>query len=330
MSHRDSDSKLRHSKFDREPSPKRYRRDGKQDRERDRDRDRERERGSERGRDRDRVTTNGGGGAGGDQNPIDRDQRNLPPPPHSKQESVGAGDKKSNDHQEPPKHSAQPPRSRSYYQHAERGNTEQVGRSAGRREAGGKAFAQSKENSERVETSQSREQRDEKSQAKLDDNLHRRDGSPERKDDPPSNTRKRPAFREKKIQGDSGDANPAVSTERVKASHTDHPPERNERKEERSGNPRHLERHEKQIAGDRAPNRSEGRRDGFSSRARYGGSGGNNNDRGRDKFNARQGYHPIKTRTEKWKHDLFQEADNDPVPKNEDDQIAKLEALLAS
>ncbi|KAL2561766.1 hypothetical protein AAZV13_20G100900 [Glycine max] len=288
MSHRDSDSKRRHSKFDREPSPKRYRRDGKQERERDRN----------------RVTSDGG------------DQRN--PPHHFRREPFDAAPKKSNSndhHEQQPKHSSQPPRSRSYHQ---------VGRSNGQREAGGKVFTQSKENNE----SQSREQRDEKSPVKLDDSLQKRDGFTARKDDPPT-MRKRRAFREKKIPADSADANPASIVE-VKPSHTDHPPERNERKDERSSNPHHLDRPEKQNAEGRAPNKIEARRDGFSSRARYGGSGGNNNYRGRDKFNGKQGYRPIKTRMEKWKHDLYQEVNKDPIPKNEDDQIAKLEALLAS
>ncbi|KAL5194957.1 hypothetical protein HKD37_20G056916 [Glycine soja] len=297
MSHRDSDSKRRHSKFDREPSPKRYRRDGKQERERDRN----------------RVTSDGG------------DQRN--PPHHFRREPFDAAPKKSNSndhHEQQPKHSSQPPRSRSYHQHDERGSTGQVGRSNGQREAGGKVFTQSKENNE----SQSREQRDERSPVKLDDSLQKRDGFTARKDDPPT-MRKRRAFREKKIPADSADANPASIVE-VKPSHTDHPPERNERKDERSSNPHHLDRPEKQNAEGRAPNKIEARRDGFSSRARYGGSGGNNNYRGRDKFNGKQGYRPIKTRMEKWKHDLYQEVNKDPIPKNEDDQIAKLEALLAS
>lgn len=87
---------------------------------------------------------------------------------------------------------------------------------------------------------------------------------------------------------------------------------------------------EKPYAVDRAPNKGEARRDDFSFRGRYGGSGGRSSYRGRDGFSGRQGYHPSKTRIEKWKHDLYQEVDKDPTPKNEDEQIAKLEALLAS
>jgi len=194
----------------------------------------------------------------------------------------------------------------------------------------GKVFAQSKDDNERVETGQSREQTNTKSQVKLDDNLQKRDGFAERKDDLPPTMRKRRAFREKKIPVDSADANPAPIVA-VKSSHTEHFMERNERKEERSSNPHHLDRPEKQITEDRALNKSEARRDGFSSRARFGGSGGDSNYRGRDKLNGRQQVHrPVKSRVEKWKHDLYQEVNRDPIPKNEDDQIAKLEALLAS
>jgi len=72
-------------------SPKRYRRDGKQERERDRN----------------RVTSDGG------------DKRNPPLPHHSRREPFDASAPKksnSNDHGQPSKHSSQPSRSRSYYQ----------------------------------------------------------------------------------------------------------------------------------------------------------------------------------------------------------------------
>ena len=150
-----------------------------------------------------------------------------------------------------------------------------------------------KQLNEMEQTSHGREQRNEKSQAKLDDNtFQRRDGFTER-------SRKRPAFREKKIVVDSGDANVAA----VKSS----------QKEERNSNPQHLDRPEKHFADDKGEARR-GRR-----------YGGNDSYKGRDKFNGRRGY-----RSEKWKHDLYQEVNKDPIPQNEDDQIAKLEALLAS
>ncbi|MED6123083.1 hypothetical protein PIB30_045959 [Stylosanthes scabra] len=314
MSRRDSDSKRHHSKFDPESSPKRYRRDGRHEREREREME------------KDKVATNGGG------DHTDRDQRpNLPN--RSKELNKDAVDKKSNDHNEPSKHSSdpsQPPRSHSYYQHDERGNAGQVGRNADRRETGGKVFSQSREHHEKMETGHGRELRDEKSHAKLDDGFLPRGGFSERKDEQPPTTRRRPAFREKKIPVDSGEVNPATRVVVKPTSHTDFSSERNERKEEKSSNPNHMDRPEKQKADDRLPNRTEARRDGFSSRVRYGANGGNGNYRGRDRFHGRQGYQPTKTRAEKWKHDLYQEVNKDPKPKSEDDQIAKLEELLAS
>lgn len=176
------------------------------------------------------------------------------------------------------------------------------------------------------ETSHSKEQRDEKSVAKPNDNTStRKDGLSERKYDLPPTTKRRPAFREKKIPVDPKDANPAA-TEIIKSSQTDHhSAERNERREERIYNSRHSDRPEKQNVGDRGAGKNEARRDVFPFRGRY-----NNNYRGRDNFNGREGFRPGKTGIDKWKHDLYQEVNKDPIPKNEDDQIAKLEALLGS
>ncbi|XP_020234681.1 uncharacterized protein LOC109814623 [Cajanus cajan] len=282
MSRRHSDSKRRHSRFDTHPSPKRYRRD-----------------------ERERVT-NG-------EHEHEHEHQHQPPLPKQQSTSLHS---KPNDRHESPKHALQ---------HDERDSSGQVGRSSGQRKAGERGWWKDSRNhlNERTQTSHGREERDERSQAKLDDNtFQRRDGFSERKDEPPPTSRKRPAFREKKIPADSGDANLAAVVE-VKSSQI----ERNDRKEERGSNLHRLDRPEKRFADDRAPNKGEARRDGFPSRGRY---GGNDSYKGRDKFNGRQGYRPGYIRTEKWKHDLYQEVNKDPIPQNEDDQIAKLEALLAS
>ncbi|KAI4295767.1 hypothetical protein L6164_035777 [Bauhinia variegata] len=323
---RDSDSKRRHSRFDREPSPKRSRRDGKQERERDR-------------------ATSGANLDSGDH--VDRDQKRphrlndaLPleaPLAHDSEQEAGANnknpDRKLNGHNEGPKHSSDPtevPKSRYYFQHDDRRSARQPSR----RVIGERGWWKDSkdQHDEKVERNISREQRDEKLHAKLDDNtFQRKDSFSERKDDPPPTTKKRPAFREKKILVDTGDGNPAAAvTAKSSQGQGDRPLERNERRQERSSNPHSLDRHEKQYAQDRGPNKGEARRDGFSSRGRYGGSGGNNNYRERDRFGGRQGYLPSKTRIDKWKHDLYEDVNNEPVPKNDDEQIAKLEALLAT
>lgn len=59
----------------------------------------------------------------------------------------------------------------------------------------------------------------------------------------------------------------------------------------------------------------------FQSRDRYGDS----SFRGRDRFNGQSG-----GRADKWKHDLYDETNNNQTSNKEEDQIAKVEALLAS
>ncbi|KAK4284474.1 hypothetical protein QN277_001302 [Acacia crassicarpa] len=320
---RDSDSKRRHSRFDREPSPKRSQRDEKQERERD------------------RVisSANHENGIG---NRTDRDQKHhhqlhveAPLGHDPKQEARALNkdtDKKQNYYNDPPKRPSNPtevPRSSSHFQYAERSSNGQVGRSSGRMATGERGWwKDSREQLIEKETSHRREQRDEKSQAKPDNNTSlRKYGLSERRYDPPPTTKKRPAFREKKIPVDHEDAK-AVATEPVKSNQTDHPLERNERRKERSYNPRPWDRPDKQqYGGDGAPNKNEASGDVFSSRGRYKGNyGGRNRFHGRD----REDFRVSKTGVDKWKHDLYQEVNKDPVPKNEDDQIAKVDALLAS
>ncbi|GMY38692.1 DNA polymerase kappa [Fagus crenata] len=318
---RDSDSKRHRSRFDREPSPKKSRRDGKPETE--------------------RVPSNTNLDVG---DHADRDQKHrrrlqdalpleAPLAPDSKRENGAVSkesDKKPDEHREGSKHSSDPTeasRPRSFFQHDERGNAMQVGRSIGRRATSG--WRDSKDqHDERAanKTTYNAQRRDEKLQAKQDDNSVWRHDRFLEKNDPPAG-KKRPAFQEKKIPVNSEHADKA-EIETVKSSHVDHSVEGSERREERSRNPRPLDRPEKPTAGDRLPpKRGEAHRDGFLSRERYGGGGGNY--RGRDGMNGRQGYGAGGTRAEKWKHDMYNPEDG-PPPKNEDDQIAKLEALLAS
>lgn len=131
-------------------------------------------------------------------------------------------------------------------------------------------------------------------------------------------SKKRPSFRETKL--------PVNESANV---------EGDERKEERRKplEKPPLDRPDRRVSGGRDPHRNEPQRIKFQSRARYGGSGSNGGGgfggsfRGRDGFNEqRQGG----GRADKWKHDLYDEANKSPTSKNEEDQIAKVEALLAS
>ncbi|KAF0914216.1 hypothetical protein E2562_027793 [Oryza meyeriana var. granulata] len=75
--------------------------------------------------------------------------------------------------------------------------------------------------------------------------------------------------------------------------------------------------------------RNAGQRNGYDSQGRFAGRG-----RGRDRFNnpydGRNSMHQAAgDQAEKWKHDLYDQTNRSPTPKTEEEQIAKIEALLA-
>ncbi|CAN1156200.1 hypothetical protein LINPERPRIM_LOCUS20058, partial [Linum perenne] len=131
--------------------------------------------------------------------------------------------------------------------------------------------------------------------------------------------RRRPSFRETKIPADSeNDENPAAESNRSR-SQIDH---RVSGGEMRDGS-RDVDRLERRAAAGFSMG---GNRGAFLSRDQY-----RSSYVGRESFNGRQSYHPQSgRREEKWKHDLFDEDTKSPTAKNEDDQIARIEALLAS
>ncbi|XWS54681.1 hypothetical protein CRYUN_Cryun10bG0110500 [Craigia yunnanensis] len=333
---RDSDSRRHRSRFDREPSPKRSRRDGKP----------ETERVVSKADVRDRVDQ--------DEKQLRRLQDTLPleapsVPDSSNTESGTANkesDRKNNGHHEGTnsKHSSDPtevPRSRSYFQHDERGHAVQAGRSFGRRAATERGWWRDAkdQHKERETKTYGTRQRDEKPQTKGDDNgdwHHDRffemeaDLLPPPPPPPPPPSlpsKKRPTFSEKRIPATTQSTD-NTTKEPQKASHSGYHVLGSERRVDRDRNPRHLDRQDRLTAGDQVPNRREAPRGGFLSHERHGGGGGNF--RGRDRFSVRQGYLSGGTRVEKWKHDLFEEANKSPPRKNEEDQIAKVESLLGS
>ncbi|KAL7002904.1 hypothetical protein U1Q18_004063 [Sarracenia purpurea var. burkii] len=350
MSRREGRESDRHrSKFDREPSPKRSRRDGKPTTERPSS----------------NLNLDVGHHSNRDQKHRQRLQDALPleeaPPAPDSKEETGAGnkevDKRTNGQHDGYKRSANPtevPRSRSYFQHDERRNAGQAGRTTDRKAATERGWWGSKDHQRNERTvvekkTRIAEERDEKSQAQGGENrVWRHDGFYEIEANQPPPVRKRP-FREKKVTVDS-EITDEARAEPVKPSHPDRPLSGSERRGERGHKPSHSDRPEKPFVGDKEANRGEVQRgSSFTSRDRYGGGGGSGsnyrgrdgfndkgrdgfNDRGRDGFNGRRGYRPGAdgVRVEKWKHDLFEEANRSPTPKTEEDQVAKVEALLAS
>ncbi|KAL2513486.1 cyclin-related [Forsythia ovata] len=315
---RNFDSKRHRSRFDREPSPKRSRRDGKPATE--------------------RLPTD----PDLDKDHLDRDQKHrrrlqdaLPLEAPSAQESKvetqavsKESENKTNGHHEGTKHSSDPtkvPRSQSYFQHDDRRSAGQVGRSFSHRTDTERGWRKDpkEQHSDRMEKKlvvSDAQQKDENAKHYGDDNREwRHDGYFEMEADPKPPVRKRPSFREQKLPLDP------EKTDKAIANPQDLPVD-NERRGEREHVSRNYDRPERSFVGEREAKRGEAWR-GNSSRDMYGASSGY---RGRDRLSAKQGYRPTSGRVEKWKHDLYEESNRSPTPKNEEDQIAKIEALLAS
>ncbi|KAJ8763329.1 hypothetical protein K2173_002212 [Erythroxylum novogranatense] len=220
------------------------------------------------------------------------------------------------------------PRSRSYFQHDERGNIEQVGRSFGQRATEHRSKnlkdEQDKRTTNKLGTLDSR-QREQKSESNDRNGMWGHDGFLKLETEPPSPARKRPPFREKKVPMDNTN-NDKVTANPVRVGNSVRPVSGGEKRDERDHNPRYSDKSERSFSG----NRGDAQRHSLLPRERYRGGGSmSSNYRGRDRLSEKQGYHP-RGRGEKWKHDLFDEANKSQSIKNEEDQIAKVEALLAS
>lgn len=137
---------------------------------------------------------------------------------------------------------------------------------------------------------------------------------------PNLSTRRRAAFREQKIPSDPERTNKFTDGPEM-LNPRDHATDSG-RRNDRGRNSRYNDRVERAVAGQRESNKAESWRGSFPSGER---SNANSRYRGGDGLSARQG-----GRVEKWKHDLFDEANKSPPRKNEDDQLSKIEALLTS
>lgn len=302
---RSSESKRHRSRFDRDPSPKKSRRDGKPETERQpTEPDLDKDRPDRDHRHHRRL-----------QDPLPLESGNM-----SKESENGADGLRV----DPTK----VPQSRSYFQqHGDRGYAGENGRGFSRRTDSVRGWwrdpkEQRNDWSINKTASAGAQQKDEK----LKDNREgshawRHDGYFEMEANPKPPARRRPAFREQKIPADPEKTNRAAD-DPVMSNPQDHATGSG-RRNERGYNYRYSDRPERPVAGGRELNKA----GNVSSGDR---SGGNSRYRGRERFNARQGYHPTGGRADKWKHDLYDEANKSPPPKNEEDQISKIEALLAS
>ncbi|KAK2974477.1 hypothetical protein RJ640_018642 [Escallonia rubra] len=339
---RDSDSRRhRSSRFDREPSPKRYRRDGKPATERPAS----------------NLDLDGGDLSDRDQKHHHRLQDAVPleaplPPDHkadnrvvnreSDKKSDGSrvvnreSDKKTNGRHEGIKHSSDAvnlPRSRAHLQHDDRGNAGKVDRSFRHRNATDRgSWRQSKDRQSESETNRrstrDSHQRDEKSHVRGEDNHAKRQDREADAKLPP--VRKRPSFSEKKITVEAENVDKAAN-EPGKPGHTDLPALGKEETEGKGGHkPRDSDRPEKPNRETKWSAADEKRKFGARDSSIASGGRFRGQQDYQERHNGRQDYRPGGSRVDKWKHDLFDEANRSPPPKTEEDQIAKVEALLSS
>ncbi|PKA53639.1 hypothetical protein AXF42_Ash009135 [Apostasia shenzhenica] len=292
---RDSHGKRLHSRFDREPSPKKAKRDEKPEVERTHsshhhssvvDAAEQKQKQKHVQEDVPLEPSPVAMNVRGHENEKKHQQVEVDRPP--------MGPQHSSDHRE----LARP---RSYYQHDDRGSAGHGGRSFVHRVTDHRRRGDSKERSRnwtRESETHDRQKKEENFQSHVverksvwqHDKFHELDSRA-------PTARKRPAFREKKI---SAEPEPAV------------PESAATRREERGG---FHHKHERNIAQSRE--RFEGMR-GTSDGNRFSGRFGDREIRSSRSFEV-----------EKWKHDLFDEANKSPPSKNEEEQIAKIEALLS-
>ncbi|GER36913.1 cyclin-related family protein [Striga asiatica] len=201
------------------------------------------------------------------------------------------------------------PQSRSYFQHDERASGGQNGRVSSYRTDKERGWWRDSENS-RAEAKMPRSYlNDETSKDSRDGNhawKHDRYFQMEADQKPPSRS-KRPAFREQKAPLN---------------------PEQTEKTAEQK-----VQDNNVVESGKRDVNRSSARGREFGKYETWSKNGRDRYKGERDRFsnNRQGGYNQAGGgRVEKWKHDLYDEANKSPNPKNEEDQISKIEALLAS
>ncbi|CAI9104272.1 OLC1v1002908C1 [Oldenlandia corymbosa var. corymbosa] len=321
---RDSESRRHRSKFDQEPSPKRSRRDGKPETERPPA----------------NIDLDNQERSDSDQKHRRRLQDALPLEAPSEQVSndvLTKDSEKANLEGEGKKVSSDPvdvPRSRSYFQHDERGNAGQVGRAFSRKGATDRGWWRDpKENqSERGSRTSTGDlpKKDKRARGHGEGSgTWRHDRYSEMEKDLKSLPRKR-AFKEKKDPDEPEKATTVVE-DSVKLNPKENLVSENDRRYERGGNTsRHAEQFNRAFGGEKEGDRGDRWRSYSSSRDRYSNRGGNF--RGRDQFTSRGRHHPASTggRVDKWKHDLYDEANKSPSPKKDEDLVAKVEALLAS
>ncbi|CAN6885265.1 unnamed protein product [Brassica oleracea] len=278
---RDSDSKRDRSRFDRESSPKRSRRDGKPEEEGVR---------SKKGLD---VSTET------DKKPRQslRDAAPLEPDAQGLRKDF---EKKHSETTKQAPHLSEELPSRPYHQHDDRRTN---GRDDRRQTSERGSWRGSRDQSNRRAGD---DRRDQDKSTWRHDRFHESDDTKGG-----ALSRKRPAFREKKIPEESRIDSGRTRTEEAKDTNLNS--RRQNERNWRSNNERPA------TGRDRVWNRDDGTRQSYRT------------DREGFNRNGRSGLNGSWAKAEKkWDHDLYEEANKSPARANEEEQIAKVEALLSS
>jgi len=270
----------------------------------------------------------------------DAEQRDDPPNAESKSVSDAKNDP-STRHERSPRgtkrfsEARETLRHRSFFQHTDRGSAGQGGRRFDRQASG---YGRQRDQREHFADRDKQKDVGHSLQGKVDqdggDYTWRHDGFFQLEEEAPL-AKKRPPFQEMKVQDSA-----AIVTDLDSGSRKpDQPgPTSAMREERRNYHPRGFGNHRPFVRPDDRgfrrgfpDHRSEGQRNGYDSRGRFPGRGGIDRDRFSNPYGGSGNvYHQTSSdQEEKWKHDLYDQSNRSPPPKTEEEQIAKVEALLA-
>ncbi|XP_021735213.1 uncharacterized protein LOC110701917 [Chenopodium quinoa] len=223
----------------------------------------------------------------------------------------------------------------SYHQHDDRRTAARDGSRSGRRSTSERGWWSDSRDEDRAahrSAPSNPKVREEKARAQGGINhAWRHDKFLEAESDAHPPTKKRRPFREEKLPLKSENENDAVP----EPSKFDHPASSTGgtgRWDHRARDRRPLERneHDRGYVRERSfSNRGRVENTGFPPRGRFSGADNDGKFKGRDNFGGRQGYRSSGSQVEKWKHDMYDEANRSPTPKKEEDPVAKVEALLS-
>ncbi|KAL6648619.1 hypothetical protein ACP70R_012843 [Stipagrostis hirtigluma subsp. patula] len=316
-----------------DPSPRRRRDDRRHESDRARRRSRDEESAKEADRDQKRNRD-----APQSDDPVNAEAKSLgdaknDPPTTVRHERSPRGTKRFSE-------SRESWRPRSFFQHDERGSAGQGGRRYDRqandygRQRDEKEHLVDREKKEDGHTSQGKVERAQ--QQNDGDSTWRHDGFFKLEEEAPL-AKRRPPFQEMKMsqEQESGAVVTEPDTRSWKLDQTGSSSAvRDERRNYHArgfGNHRPFGRPDDRSFRRGFPeHRSDGQRNGYDSRGRFAGRVGMDRDRFNNPYGGRNNAHQTTDdQQEKWKHDLYDQTNRSPTPKTEEEQIAKVEALLA-